>query len=244
MVYDALLIEVILDELGIHSIFRSTEGEGVWVGCTQIFVRFQGCHIGCVNCDSKETWDFGTANRMSLDTVLSKIQSLGGDKIKRVAITGGDPLHPKHAPQAEILAKHLKKKGYFVSVEAAGTRVVDSLFDVIDYVNFDIKTPSTGVNFSDKPLRKLIEQYPSKSQVKAVIANDQDLEMVESLYNKIDDDNKHRISWVLTPCYEKHESIPGERVQALLATVQERSLPFRVILQQHKVVYGAQTQDV
>ena len=84
------------DLLAINSIYRATEGEGIHLGQTQIFVRFQGCNIGCYNCDSKDTWDFIDDGNMSLESVIERIISLDVGLSKRVSITGGDPLHPKN----------------------------------------------------------------------------------------------------------------------------------------------------
>ena len=104
-----------MTQLGVHSIYMATEGEGIHVGTPQIFVRFQGCTIGCLNCDSKETWEF-TNNTLSLEEVVNSVEEEAGKyphRIKRVSITGGDPLHPKHTPGVDVLAGELKKRGYF-----------------------------------------------------------------------------------------------------------------------------------
>jgi len=230
--------------LNIHSIFKSTEGEGVWVGTPQIFVRFQGCNIGCINCDSKETWDFEQGTYLTQDFVLKEIEKLSLGNTKRVAITGGDPLHPKHESAVIDLVDILKTKGFTVTIEAAGTRVVDKIFDKIDFINFDIKTPSTSVKFNHRPLLKLIEQYKGKSQIKSVIQDEKDFKMVCDLFDSIESSNKFEIPWVLTPCYEPKETNAIQRTQDILTWAQESSIPFRVILQQHKVIYGSDKTNV
>ena len=97
-------MKAITDSLNLHSIYRATEGEGVFIGVPQIFVRFQGCAVGCVNCDSKETWDFEENRLFPIENVLTKISLLGGDEINRVSITGGDPLHPKMPTTCQCLS--------------------------------------------------------------------------------------------------------------------------------------------
>ena len=149
-----------MNEMSINSIYMATEGEGIFIGTPQIFVRFQGCAIGCSNCDSKETWDFEPAN-MTLITVMDRIEELSGNypyRIKRVSITGGDPLHPKLAPSVQSLSIELKKRGFFVNIEASGQRVVDEIFDLVDFVSFDLKTPSTGVKTNLKALNKIASE--------------------------------------------------------------------------------------
>ena len=94
-------------QLNINSIYMATEGEGIHIGKPQIFVRFQGCTVGCLNCDSKETWDFNSSLR-SFESVVDQVEEEAGKyphRIKRISITGGDPLHPKHTQAVEKLSE-------------------------------------------------------------------------------------------------------------------------------------------
>ena len=105
--------------LSINSIYKATEGEGIHIGRPQVFVRFQGCFVGCVNCDSKDTWLFDDPahNKWTLSKVLDEIWSLSGEgSLSWVSITGGDPLHPKNVSDVEALTKELKKKGFFINI--------------------------------------------------------------------------------------------------------------------------------
>lgn len=234
--------------LSIHSIFRATEGEGIHIGTPQIFVRFQGCAVGCLNCDSKETWEFGEGSMM-ISEVLAKIEDLCGQgptRIKRISITGGDPLHPKNTPGALELTRRLKKSGFYVNIEAAGTRVVHEIFDILDFISFDFKTPSTGVNANLKVLKNLCEQYGSKAQIKAVIADKKDFEKTYDVFKSImlDSDKEIHIPWVLTPCYEPDEEFPTQRFSEIIRMNEDFGAPFRVIGQQHKWVHGPNKKDV
>ena len=130
-------------DLTLNSIYAATEGEGIHIGKPQIFVRFQGCAIGCLNCDSKETWDFD-GEKTSLESAVSQVEEIAGNyphRLKRVSITGGDPLHPKLLPGVVAAAGELKKRGYYINIEASGSRVVDELFDIVNFISFDFKTP-------------------------------------------------------------------------------------------------------
>lgn len=231
-----------MSEMSINSIYMATEGEGIHIGTPQVFVRFQGCAIACLNCDSKETWSFDAPN-MQMEEVLGEIEKLSGNypyRIKRVSITGGDPLHPKLAPSTEALSIELKKRGFFVNIEASGQRVVDSVFDLIDFVSFDLKTPSTGVKTNLKVLEKLIKQYNGKSQIKAVITDKKDFEFVFDIFTQMLEKNvaADEMSWVLTPCYEPGEDFPMDRFVLIQELNQQFGSPFRVIGQQHKWIHG------
>lgn len=230
--------------LAINSIYRATEGEGIHIGIPQIFVRFQGCSIGCVNCDSKDTWSFDQ-HKMTLTEVISQVEELSGEypeRLKRVSITGGDPLHPSNHDGLLALTGELKKRGFYINLEAAGTRVVDSIFDQIDFVSFDYKTPSTGVKTNPILIEKLFKQYPNKAQIKAVIANREDFDCALRTITELKEKTnfEFNIPWVLTPCYEPGQELPKVLTQSIVELNQSIGAPFRVIMQQHKVMYNSE----
>lgn len=230
----------------INSIYRATEGEGVFLGRPQIFVRYQGCAIGCLNCDSKDTWEFGESYAVSLDQVLEKISKYSFDgKIKNVSITGGDPLHPSHVPHVLELVKKLKEKKYYINIEAAGTRVVNEIFDLVDFISFDLKTPSSGVTTPLKLLSQMNTQFQGKFQVKSVIENQADFAYVLNAYHKLLTEHETlHFPWVLTPAYNLSEEFPVNRFMQVLTWNEEAGGYFRVIGQQHKWVFGPDQKQV
>ncbi|RZF20863.1 MULTISPECIES: 4Fe-4S cluster-binding domain-containing protein [Halobacteriovorax] len=232
-------------EFLINDIYRATEGEGVFVGRSQVFVRFQGCNIGCVNCDSMDTWSFDIEST-SLNTIFERIleESYQG-KINWISITGGDPLHPKHVPSVVELTKFLKSRGFKINLEAAGTRVVDEVFDLLDYISYDLKTPSTGVRTRLSLIEKMAQQYPNRFQMKAVIADRKDFEYTLSAYRELESKlGNIEFPWVLTPCYEPSEEFPMQRFIDIQEWNQIEGGPFRVIGQQHKWIFGADKKSV
>lgn len=228
-----------MSTLLINAIYRATEGEGIHIGTPQIFVRFQGCHVGCVNCDSKETWEFDPSFTMTLDEVMEKVEVLSQDIIKRVSITGGDPLHSSHVPSLIELIKELKARNYFINIEAAGTRIVEEVFKLVDFISYDFKTPSTQVRSSKELLLKFISEYGNKSQIKAVVADKRDFESVFDAYHFIQRQSTQKLPWCLTPSYEAEEDFPMNRFQQVVRLNESFGMPFRVIGQQHKWVYGS-----
>jgi 7-carboxy-7-deazaguanine synthase len=228
----------------INSIYRATEGEGIHIGTPQIFVRFQGCHVGCVNCDSKETWEFDPSFTRSLDEVMEQVETLSQSIIKRISITGGDPLHPSHIPSLMELIKELKARHYFINIEAAGTRIVKEVFDLVDYISYDFKTPSTTVKTSKDLLLKFVQEYGHKAQIKAVVSDKKDFEATFDAFHFVKQANTSQTTWCLTPCYGPDEPFPMNRFQQVIQLNEKFGLPFRVIGQQHKWVYGAEARQV
>jgi len=123
----------------ISEIFSSIQGEGVYAGQKQIFVRFSGCNLSCGYCDT----DFKTFQEYSASELYSEIESLGRD-FHSISFTGGEPLL-----QNDFLAELLsivKRKRYKTYLETNGTlpKSLDQLINNLDIVAMDIKLPSSG----------------------------------------------------------------------------------------------------
>ncbi|MBI2520307.1 MAG: 7-carboxy-7-deazaguanine synthase QueE [Bdellovibrio sp.] len=239
-----------LNNLYLNSIYCATEGEGALIGRPQIFVRVQGCALGCVNCDSKDTWEFGVNPPCHVDDALGRISALAKQGLKRVSITGGDPLHPKHTPGVLQLARELKSRKFFISLEASGTRIVHEIFDLIDFINFDFKPPSTKIDRAFENQAQLIielaQQYPGKFQIKSVVQDERDFTIVLKAYNFVLEKLGHYVTfdWCLTPVYNPGEAFPQERFKLILQLNENSGGVFRVIGQQHKWVYGPDEKQV
>ena len=229
-------------KLPINSIYRAHEGEGFHLGKPQVFVRLQGCAIGCFNCDSKDTWDFNLGVLQSVSDIVYLIQKYREhDGIERVSITGGDPTHPKFDEGLVELVGELKKKNFFINIEASGTRVPALLFDLVDYISFDVKTPSTGVRLQEAVLSEFLKQYSHKGQIKSVIENRNDFDFVLELKKRLGSNFEN---WILTPCYKTEEDFPAERFRSIIEWNYQAKSAFRVIGQQHKWIYGAKEKQV
>ncbi len=227
------------ESLLINCIYTAPEGEGVRIGTPQVFVRLQGCAIGCVNCDTKESWEFDAHYAKSLNTILEEISRFS---CKTISITGGDPLDPRHTENLLKLILKLKKLGYFINLEASGARVVPEIFDLVDFISFDFKTPSTEVKLPIKNIILLAQSYSHKSQLKSVIAHQKDFSAVYQLY--CDYPELQKLQWVLTPCYEPGSTLPMDLIKNIIQWTLDVTVPFRIILQQHKVVYGPNKRQV
>lgn len=223
----------------VNCIYLAPEGEGIRIGTPQIFLRLQGCSIGCVNCDTKETWDFNDQFSQNLDEIQKTIESF---PYKNISITGGDPLDSRHRKGLLLLVKWLKQKNYFINLEASGAKVDEEIFDYVDFISFDYKTPSTEVKLPIKNLYTLADKYAHKSQLKCVIAHHKDFSNVYQLY--VDHPHLKNLQWVLTPCFEPHTAFPSSLIQDIICWTFEVAAPFRIILQQHKVIYGPNRREV
>ncbi len=226
--------------LAINQIYKAVEGEGVHIGTPIIFVRLQGCAIGCVNCDSKDTWQF-SAQKYSTQEILAEVKKY--QPCQKVSITGGDPLDPIHKEGLLKLLHALKDHGYWLNLEASGQRFDEDIFSLVDFISWDIKTPSTQVAQPMKEL-ELFYAHKSSSQIKAVIASLSDFKYVLTIKKEIEKKTAIQKTWVLTPCIETGERFPFALVKEIYEWVAHYPEDFRVICQQHKMVYGSSEINV
>lgn len=123
-------------------IFSSFQGEGLFVGAKQIFIRFAGCNLNCSFCDTQKD---AVIKDATIDEVLKEVVELEKTEGRHhsVSLTGGEPL--LHVSFLEELLPKLKERAFKTYLETNGT-LSEELKRVIDYVDIvamDIKLPSS-----------------------------------------------------------------------------------------------------
>ena len=121
--------------LPVNEIFDTMQGEAFHTGSPAIFVRLQGCPIGCPWCDTKHTWDVLPENAVPQKVMMLKEQDSPqytnmtaleiADYCKTlptrmVVITGGEPCLYDLMP----LTNQLIQAGKQVQIETSGTHEV------------------------------------------------------------------------------------------------------------------------
>jgi 7-carboxy-7-deazaguanine synthase len=119
--------------------FYSIQGEGATAGLPAVFVRLQGCSVGCGWCDTKYSWDPASGREVALLALLDEVAAF---PCPRVVITGGEPLEsPLFAP----LAAALVARGHVVEVETSGTLEPPADADSAIQWNVSVKLSGSGV---------------------------------------------------------------------------------------------------
>lgn len=123
----------------INEIFSSIQGEGIYAGVEQVFVRLAGCNLRCSYCDT----EFESFQEYQPQELLSKLESFGRN-FHSVSFTGGEPLL-----QEDFLLEAMsivRRNGYKTYLETNGTlpESLDKIIDNVDIVAMDIKLPSSG----------------------------------------------------------------------------------------------------
>lgn len=142
----------------VGQVFNSIQGEGLYVGRRQVFVRFAGCTLDCNFCDSESFRGFRppkcevetkpgsmkiklVKNPMSHELVLRQIRRLATPDIHSVSLTGGEPLN---AGDFLIeIARGCQRFGLATYLESNGAslEMMKKVVEYIDIAAMDIKLP-------------------------------------------------------------------------------------------------------
>lgn len=176
----------------LSEIFYSLQGEGMLTGMPSVFVRTSGCNLRCAWCDTPYASWHPEGESLTLESILAEIKKFPA---KYVVLTGGEPMVAKNLPE---LASELKKCGYHITIETAGTMPPGGI--ACDLASISPKlansTPSPGsiseswiqrhesTRLQIPVLQEWISNYPF--QLKFVVSGPEDLEEIRELLDALD----------------------------------------------------------
>ena len=151
-------------------VFSSLQGEGIWLGQRQVFVRFGGCNLHCDYCDEPDTIPIPSGEVWSADKLKRAIGALLKERAhEAVSWTGGEPLlHPKFLAPMMRWAKEKRLKNY---LETNGTRAdaFRALLPLVDLAAVDVKLPSATGRETWSEHLEFLRVAPEKSFAKVVL---------------------------------------------------------------------------
>ena len=223
-------------KIGISEIFLSIQGEGLYTGEPTIFVRFQGCDLGCTWCDSKYTWKPESkleSKGWTSEEILNKVVdydkdcSFGPDW---VCITGGEPLQQLDG-FCDLVLK-LNKACYKVEVETSGLVSLPRgpEYNLVNSWVVDLKLPSSRVTLS--PIVEDFGRLRTQDQLKVIISDGRDLFYANDILTK----NSTAAKVLISPMFNTNGKV-GEK---LLRDCVDFCLThnYRLSLQTHKYIWG------
>lgn len=118
----------------VNELFETLQGEGSFTGVPAIFVRLQGCPVGCPWCDTRHTWELRPEAETRIAVVVEKAEAderhawlsasellaevrSRGYHARHLVITGGEPcMHDLRSLSTTFL-----EAGFAVQLETSGT---------------------------------------------------------------------------------------------------------------------------
>ncbi len=160
--------------LRVSEVFTSIQGEGPSVGTPSVFVRLQGCAVGCAWCDTRYSWSAAGGRETTLAALLAEVKAGAAGN---VVVTGGEPLeHPAFVP----LIRGLREPGRRIEVETAGTEVPPAV--PVDQWNVSLKLAHSGVPAARRLRPAAVERFRDLGAwFKFVVGDERDVAEVQAL---------------------------------------------------------------
>jgi len=157
--------------------YTTINGEGRHIGKPAVFVRFQGCTVGCVWCDAMGTWPTKKGQKYAGIKITNKDLTSYIDtecpRTPRIWITGGEPT--EHSYECWSFIKYMKKYGEkerIFHMITAGKKFDVKLLYELDQITIDIKPPSSKADTPNEFISWCMEdrQLREKVEFKMVVA--------------------------------------------------------------------------
>jgi 7-carboxy-7-deazaguanine synthase len=202
----------------IIEVFHSIQGEGPLTGTRTSFVRTARCNLRCSWCDT--TYSFGSGRERSVSDLLREI---GRHRTRNVCLTGGEPLLQRESLE---LVRRLGELAYTTVIETGGSLDVSPYVEIPGVVlSVDVKCPSSRMERHNR-WPNLGELRPH-DVVKFVIADRRDYLYARRVLRERP-----------TQAQKVFQPVWGSDAGRLADWVLQDRLDVRVLLQQHKVLWG------
>lgn len=189
----------------INEIFSSIQGEGILIGCRQIFVRFSGCNLDCNYCDTSKSRNPILGDLITKEELINKIDNLITPDFHSISLTGGEPLL-----HSDFIKEFLEQSEYKSLLETNGSLPCElkKIAGLLDYVSLDIKLPEHEAsknwdNLFDLELKsiKLLRDEEINTYCKVVVMPKTKVDMIGLIASKIAEEvqNTPKFSIVVQP---------------------------------------------
>ncbi len=219
--------------------FFSIQGEGIYVGIPQLFIRFAGCNLNCSYCDTSTDNFSKYSPKELLDTIKPIIYN--HPYIHSVSLTGGEPLL-----HADFLKEFLPLLSYPAYLETNGTlpSQLKKVIDRIDITSMDIKLPSsTGEKSFWKTHQRFLKIASEKKVFVKIVVTPKTLISEVKRASKIVASISPKIPFIIQPVPKGSvtDNLKGKKLSnvSLLRFQKAASLELgevRVIPQIHKIL--------
>lgn len=217
----------------VFEVFESVQGEGLYLGEKQIFVRMFGCNLSCAFCDTP-------LNRFieyQPHELFEEILLYNSREYHSISFTGGEPLLQKDF--LKEVFKLTSANGYKNYLETNGTLAPElgELISYVDIVAMDLKLPSSSFMGNLWNFHRRFLKIARKKEVfvKAIICSwteERDIREAISLISDVDP----AITLVLQPNSSEEGTYLDSKLAAYMDICSAEKITACVIPQIHKVV--------
>lgn len=192
----------------INEVFESIQGEGTFTGMGAIFIRLQGCDVGCPWCDTQQTWLQKADMELSLAELpvpsnnsehwawASANELLGliknrGYCAKLIVITGGEPASVDLRPLSDLFIDN----AYQVQLETSGTYPV-----LINDKAWVTVSPKVAMKAKMPVLQQALERA---DEIKHPVAMERDIDNLKDLLKMLPADHHKQICLQPISCQKR-----------------------------------------
>jgi 7-carboxy-7-deazaguanine synthase len=214
--------------------FYTIQGEGPHTGYPAVFIRIQGCTVGCQWCDTKYSWPNAKAGKSwTFSDIESEIEKAPRSAI--IVITGGEPCEHEHELVALLQVIRYKRS---VEIETSGYIYTPNLANLSDVVVISPKiSPSAGVVAGKKITRDVANKWIGRFEQilywKFVAQGEDDLHRILGVIEewKLDRDRV----WVMPEGLTREQLLNSSSLVAEFCKKEGVKFSYRV----HVAVWGA-----
>ncbi len=216
----------------IAEVFDSVQGEGLYFGEKQLFVRFFGCNLSCKFCDTK----LDCYTEYDPEELFEELM-LYSDNYHSISFTGGEPLLQKDF--LKEMLRLTKYAGFRNYLETNGT-LPHHLKEVIGYVDIvamDLKLSSSSGMGNLFGLHRNFLEIASKKEafLKLIVCRSTKEEELRDALKLIKEVDSAAVLVLQPNSYENDEALT-EKLAGFKSICMDEGVTTCVIPQMHRVV--------
>ncbi len=235
----------------ISEIFNSIQGEGLYVGTRQVFVRFERCQLHCAYCDTPASRNIslyckvektpGKGDFYHIENPLDNkqaeelIRKLWSPSTRHISLTGGEPLI-----HADFIKELNLEYPLYLETNAGFPEKARELKDIIAIASCDIKLPEHGsTDHYSELLKNELETISifyesSETFVKVIVLPETTTRSISPAVDGIANIDAH-IPFILQPVTSE-QKVSTELLLSLMDFAGKKLKDVRAIPQTHKIM--------
>jgi 7-carboxy-7-deazaguanine synthase len=246
----ALRFATLEDQPGVPEIFDTIQGEGRNLGKPVVFARLSDCNLTCSWCDTPQTWAFTEARAAEHDQdrvydkaveqtyieVGEAVRNIDGYPMKRLVITGGEPMMQQKGIAELIRGLRAENEDYWVEIETNGTiPPTREVLELADQFNVSAKLANSGNSEKKRRKSKALEAFAGteKADFKFVVFGEDDLPEILDLVEEYEIPHDRVY---LMPEGRTEEEVKRHQVELVELAKKEN---FNVTTRLHVLIWGS-----